>query len=137
MSVGFVGSIPDRLESAGHGALVVAPAASDLLVRENAETWQDNVVNPILVAGPAPRAAASESNDGPVNRFQKAGLIEQGRDFAGQERNEIVGSIPDFVNDLGSPVNERDDVLEIVTAEMVAAAPPVPGLQLRRKQVGR
>lgn len=105
--------------------------------RENTETRQDDVIDPILVAGPTPRPPASGSDDGPVNRFQKARLIEQGRNLTRQERNEIIGSIPDFVNDLGSAVNERDDVLEIVTAEMVAAPTPVPGLQLRRNQVGR
>ena len=111
--------------------------ANELLVGEYAKTGEDDFVDSILVAGPAPRPATSESDDGPVDRFQKARLIEQGCDFAGQKRNEIVRSISDFVNDLGSAVNEGDDVLKIVTAEMVAAPTPAPGLQLRREQVRR
>lgn len=104
-----------------------------LLTREQAETRQDSVVDPILVTIPAP----PESANGPLNRFQKAGLIEQSRDLARQERTKIVGSVSDFVNDFGPAVDKADDVLEIVAAEMVTASTPGPGLQLRRKQVRR
>lgn len=64
-------------------------------------------------------------------------MVKQSRNLARQERTEIAGGIPNFLNDLGSPVNEGDDVLKVVTAEMVAAPTSVPGLQLRPNQIRR
>jgi hypothetical protein len=99
------------------------------LACECAKARQDDVVDSIFVARPKP----SESGNGPVDRVEEAGLVKQGRDLVGQEGTKIVGSIPDFVDDLDSAIKEADDVLEVVAAEVIAASPSVPRLQLRRK----
>lgn len=86
------------------GVLPTSP--NDLPTREHAKTRQDDFIDTALIA-----RSASQSNDGPVDRIEEPGLVKQSRNLARQERTEIAGSIPNFVNDLGSTVNKGDDVL--------------------------
>jgi len=56
---------------------------TELLVGELAETWQEDVVNSVFVAGSAARPPFTKSDNGPVDRIQKVRFTEQGCDFVG------------------------------------------------------
>ena len=58
-------------------------SANELLAGEYAEAREDDFVDSILIARAAPRPNPSKSDNGPVDRVQKVGLIKQGRDLAG------------------------------------------------------
>jgi len=97
----------------------------------------DDFVDPVLITRSARRPPPSKPDNGPVDRVQEAGLVEQSRNFVRQERTEILGGLFNFVGDLGSSVNEGNEVLEIVAAKMITFSTPVPSLQLRCNQVRR
>lgn len=95
---------------------------------------QQHLVHTALGSG---SAATTKSDDGSVKRVEEPGLLEQRTDLARQERTQVVRRSGDLVYKLSTPVNEPDDVLEIMAAEVVAPPATLPSLQLRRHEVGR
>jgi hypothetical protein len=108
-----------------------------LLRRESAKARQDHFVSSVHIARSAPDPTAAKSDNSPVNGVQEARLIQQSRDLARQELTEIAGSILDFIGDLDPTVDQRDDVLEIVAAQVIPVPTSIPCLQLGREQVRR
>jgi hypothetical protein len=85
----------------------------------------------------APFVAPGRSGNELVDRVREGWRVQQVR-YLNRE-NDREGGWRDihFVEDLGSTVDQRDEILEIVDAEMVASAASAPGLQPRRDQIGR
>jgi hypothetical protein len=64
-------------------------------------------------------------------RLDEVGMRQQVADLSGDKGADVVRSTRHFLDKLRSPIDDRDDVLEVVTGDDVAGSPSMECLKLR------